>query len=114
MQMESEQQGDILVVIPMEPRLDAAQATDFKSAIVDRINDGHTRILLDLSHVDFMDSSGLGAMVSILKTIGRDGDLLLCGLGNTVESLFKLTRMNRVFRIFSTREEALQAISAQG
>ena len=114
MQMESEQQGDILVVIPMEPRLDAAQATDFKSAIVDRINDGHTRILLDLSHVDFMDSSGLGAMVSILKTIGRDGDLLLCGLGKTVESLFKLTRMNRVFRIFSTREEALQAISAQG
>lgn len=111
MQIESQQERGILVVIPMEERLDAAHAMDFKGKMVDWINDGNTRILLDLSHVEFVDSSGLGAMVSSLKTLGKDGDLMICGVGKTVMSLFQLTRMNRVFRIFPTREEAVQALS---
>ncbi|MBN2124756.1 MAG: STAS domain-containing protein [Deltaproteobacteria bacterium] len=111
MEIDTRQEGNVLVVIPMEQRLDASHAMDFKGKMVDWINEGHTRILLDLSHVDFVDSSGLGAMVSSLKTIGKDGDLMICGVGKTVMSLFQLTRMNRVFRILPSQEEALQALS---
>jgi anti-sigma B factor antagonist len=62
--------------------------------------------------VDFIDSSGLGAIVSALKTIGRNGDLVLCGIKETVMSLFRLTRMDRVFRIFTDQGEATAALSS--
>lgn len=112
MQIEGKKVGDLLVVTPLEKRLDASAAADFKGKIVDWINAGHNRIVLDLSRVDFIDSSGLGAIVSCLKTLGGNGDLVLCRIKETVLSLFQLTRMNRVFLIFATEAEALQALTA--
>jgi anti-sigma B factor antagonist len=109
MQIEGKQVDNLLVVMPLEKRLDAAVAADFKGKILDWINAGHNRIVLDLSRVDFVDSSGLGAIVSCLKTLGGQGDLLICGLKETVMSLFQLTRMNRVFQIFPSQVEALKA-----
>jgi anti-sigma B factor antagonist len=75
------------------------------------IGAGNRRIVLNLSEVDFIDSSGLGAIVSSLKKIGNDGDLVICSVRETVMSLFRLTRMNRVFDILSSEEEAIGALS---
>jgi len=107
MEISSEQRGNLLVVTLQEKRLEAATATFFKSTMVDFINSGATRIVLDLSQVDFVDSSGLGSIVSILKTLGDEGELVLCGISQTVMSLFKLTRLDRIFRIFPTADEAV-------
>jgi anti-sigma B factor antagonist len=112
MQIEGKKVGDLLIVTPLEKRLDASAAADFKGKIVDWINAGHHRIVLNLSQVDFVDSSGLGAIVSCLKTLGGNGDLVICGIQETVMSLFQLTRMNRVFQIFPTEAEALKALVA--
>jgi anti-sigma B factor antagonist len=114
MQIEGKQVDELLVVTPLEKRLDASAATDFKGKMVDWINAGHHRIVLDLSHVDFVDSSGLGAIVSCLKTLGGDGDLIICCVRETVMSLFQLTRMNRVFQIFPSQAEAIRAAQAKG
>lgn len=107
MEINSEQRGNLLVVVPQGNRLEAATATQFKSTMVDFINKGANRIILDLSQVNFVDSSGLGSIVSILKTLGEDGELVLCGINQTVMSLFKLTRLDRIFRIFPTADEAV-------
>lgn len=112
MQIEGKKVGDLLLVTPLEKRLDASAAADFKGKIVDWINAGNNRIVLDLSQVEFVDSSGLGAIVSCLKTLGGNGDLVICGIRETVMSLFQLTRMNRVFQIFPTETEALKALVA--
>jgi len=112
MQIEAKKVGDMLVVTPLEKRLDASAAADFKGKIVDWINAGNHRIVLDLSLVDFVDSSGLGAIVSCLKTLGGSGDLIICGIQKTVMSLFQLTRMNRVFQIFPSQAEAIKASTA--
>jgi anti-sigma B factor antagonist len=109
MQIEGKKVGNLLVVTPLEKRLDASAAADFKGKIVDWINAGNNRMVLDLSQVDFIDSSGLGAIVSCLKTLGGNGDLLICGIKETVMSLFQLTRMNRVFQIFPSQAEAVNA-----
>jgi anti-sigma B factor antagonist len=114
MQIEGKKIDDLLVVTPMEKRLDASVAADFKGKIVDWINAGHNRLLLDLSLVDFVDSSGLGAIVSCLKTLGGNGDLMICGIKETVMSLFQLTRMNRVFQLFPNQTEALKASARKG
>jgi len=110
MEIEGRKAGDILVVVPLEKRIDASVATEFKGKMVDWINQGNGRIILDLSHVDFIDSSGLGAIVSSLKTIGNNGDLVICGITDTVMGLFRLTRMNRVFQIFPGQPEATEAL----
>ena len=107
MEISSEQRGNLLVVTLQGKRLEAATATFFKSTIADFINNGANRIILDLSQVDFVDSSGLGSIVSILKTLGEEGELVLCGISQTVMSLFKLTRLDRIFRIYATADEAV-------
>lgn len=111
MQIEQKTVNEIVVVTPLEKRIDASSATDFKQKLIDWISQGHKQILLDLSLVDFIDSSGLGAIVSCLKAIGTDGDLVICGIRDTVMSLFQLTRMNRVFQIFLSQDEAVRALT---
>jgi anti-sigma B factor antagonist len=111
MQIKQKTLNEILVVTPLEKRIDVSSATDFKGKMIDWILQGHKRILLDLSQVDFIDSSGLGAIVSCLKTIGTNGDLVICGIRDTVMSLFQLTRMNRVFQIYLSQDEAVRALT---
>ena len=111
MKIKNSKVGEALVIIPMEKRIDASLATDFKGQIVDWINDGHYRIVLDLSYADLIDSSGLGAIVSCMKTMGKQGHLVICGVKETVMRLFQLTRMDRVFQIFPSQHEAIRAIT---
>ena len=70
-------------------------------------------MVLDLSHVDFIDSSCLGALVSILKSVSGQGELVLCSVNGTIQNLFKLTRMDRVFSIKETRQDALNLLTAK-
>lgn len=111
MQLEERRAGKILVVAVLEPRLDAKLAVEFKETIAARIAQGHSLLVLDLSAVNFVDSSGLGAIVSSLKMLRGQGQLLLSGMSATVLSTFKLTRMDKVFRIFPTQAEAVAALS---
>lgn len=106
MQVEDKAIGDVRVVKVYEKRLVAKVAVEFKENMLRLINQGNRSLVLDLSDVDFVDSSGLGAIVSSLKAIGRDGDLVICGLKEPVMQVFSLTRMDKVFRIFSNVEEA--------
>ncbi len=100
---------DVLVVSVHDERLDAAIAVDFKDAMVDYIDAGERQIVLDLTSVHFIDSSGLGAIVAVLKSIGHTGSIKLCNLNECVMSVFELTCMNNVFSIYGTVEGALAA-----
>jgi anti-sigma B factor antagonist len=102
---------DIAVIAPAVRRLDASVAPAFKQAVVTAVEAGDTRLLLDLGGLEFMDSSGLGALVSILKAVGSRGTVSVCNAANSVLSLFKLTRMDKVFTIYGTREDALARMS---
>lgn len=111
MNIEEKKEGAVLTAKPLEKRIDASSATLFKGLVIDIINRGNFLIVLDLSEVDFIDSSGLGAIVSIFKTIGNRGDLALCNAQGAVMSLFKLTRMNKVFQIFTSEDEAVSFLA---
>lgn len=111
MQMQHEKIGEVMVVRLLDRRVDASVAADFKERMAGFINEGNTLVVLDMEQVDFIDSSGLGAIVSSLKLIGRKGDLVISGLNRTVLSMFKLTRMDRVFRIFQDKDEAVRSLS---
>ena len=100
-----------VVELPGE-KLDAGNAKECKD-VLHPIVDQHSRIVLDLSQLEFVDSSGLGVLLSCLRRqTGAEGSLLLCGLARPVRALFELVRMHRVFDIYNTREEAVGALKS--
>ncbi len=95
-------QGDCLVIHVGEDRIDAASAVEFKDAMRDLTHGSEGRVVLDLEKVEFLDSSGLGAVVASMKHLGNDRKLELARLTPTVEKVFRLTRMDSVFTIHAT------------
>ena len=67
--------------------------------------------MLDLAGVTFIDSSGLGALVGSLKAMGKEGDFVLSGAKAAVAGVFRLTRMDKVFRMYETADDAVAALS---
>ena len=112
MELANRSEGPVLVVELREARLDAREAGTFKQQIADLIARGHRRIVLDLGAVEFIDSSGLGAIISGLKQLGDHGELALASLRPPVMGLVKLTRMDKVFRIFEAAPHAVTALAA--
>ncbi len=110
MRFEESKIGDVFIAKVLESRIAADVAARFKEDLIDYVAKGHRKFVLDLSDVTFIDSSGLGALIASLKVIGDDGELALCGARETVASMFKLTRMNKVFRMFNNPQDAAAAL----
>lgn len=104
-------EGGVAVVVPAVRRLDAAVAPAFKQDVVALVQGGERRLVVDLADVEFVDSSGLGALVSVLKALGGQGALAVSGAQGSVMALFKLTRMDRVFAIEPTRVDAVRRLA---
>ncbi|HVW85532.1 MAG TPA: STAS domain-containing protein [Bryobacteraceae bacterium] len=112
MQLVTDQFQEVRVVVIPGQTLDASNAKEFKAELNPLLTQG-ARIILDLSALKFVDSSGLGAMLSSLRQVSASGgDLKLCGMNRPVRALFELVRMHRVFEIFNTRDEALRSFGA--
>jgi anti-sigma B factor antagonist len=101
--------GDVAVVTVPGEDLDASNAADFKRAMAPVV-EANTQVVIDLSRLRFVDSSGLGAFISFLRRLNaKGGDLKLCGMSKGVRAVFELVRMHRVFEIFPTTREAVRA-----
>lgn len=111
MQMSATEDGDCLVIAVQEKRVDAAVAVRFKDRVRELSEHPGDRIVLDLSEVEFLDSSGLGAVVASMKHLGGDRRMDLAGLTPTVDKVFRMTRMDTVFRIFPDRETAVRGVA---
>ncbi len=94
-------------------RLDASFAQVFFNSMRSAIEKGHTDIILDLSLVKFVDSTGLGAIVRCLKEINNRGHLVLCGVNESVLSLLKMTHLDAVFLRAATRELSFELLRVE-
>lgn len=107
MNLSAETRAGAVIVHVEEERLDAAIAIRFKDQIRELTQDPSPRVILNMSKVAFLDSSGLGAVVAVMKALAPERRLELSGLTPNVEKVFRLTRMDSVFRIHSSLEQAL-------
>ena len=112
MDLSSVVQDDIQIISVNAERIDAAVAIQFKDAMRTETENGPARVVLDLSQVQFIDSSGLGAIVAAMKPLGTGRRLDLAGLTPAVDNVFRLTRMDTVLKLFPTLDLALAADSA--
>ncbi|KAB7614863.1 STAS domain-containing protein [Amylibacter sp. SFDW26] len=110
MKFEETKHGVITQIQLHETRLDAAQSIRFKEAIREIVDEGAEHILLDMQEVKFMDSSGLGALVAMMKYMGAEKKFELTGLTPMVEKVFKLTRMDEVFQVHPSVQDAITAV----
>jgi len=108
MNLKTEKKNDIIVINVKEERLDAHNSGELKLELQKQFAEGIKNVLIDLKDVRFIDSSGLGALVSGFKNaISHQGNLKLSALQPQVKSMFELTRLHRVFEIFASTAEAL-------
>jgi anti-sigma B factor antagonist len=112
MELAVEQADDVAVVTLPVAELDAANTAEFKRDIAP-VLDAHSKVVLDLTRLRFIDSSGLGAFISCLRKLNeKRGDLKLCGMSKQVRAVFEMVRMQRILDILGTREEAIRAFHA--
>lgn len=107
MQLTPKDIGNVRVIQVVDTRIDAAVAIAFKDRMRELSDDAPERILLDLTSVEFMDSSGLGAVVAAMKQVGTGRTLELAALTSTLRKVFTLTRMDTVFKIHPDVNSAL-------
>ncbi len=111
--MESRTIGDVTVVTT-GPELNAHVAPGARQFLEDLINSGALHIVVDLSPLSFIDSAGLGSLISALKTArARGGDVRLCCLRQEVQTIFELTRLSRVFRTYADRDAAVTSFPGE-
>lgn len=108
------QKNGVTIVVPQGRRLDAEVARDFRDILLSRIASGDRKLILDLPAVDFIDSSGLGALVSALKRLkqlDRGGDIRLANVQPSVGAVLEIIRLNRVFSQFPSVDDAVHSFA---
>jgi anti-sigma B factor antagonist len=106
-----ERSGDVTVVVVPFDKLDLSTAGEFKEWIAPLVAEKR-KIVLDLESVHFVDSSGLGALLTLLRDLtAAGGDMKLCCVERRVRIMFELVRMHRVLSIHDTREDAIASWS---
>ncbi len=114
MELQIETQGKVAVITIPGEQLDARNSKEFRQSVAPLLEES-PYVVLDLSELRFVDSSGLGAFLSCLRQVkGRGGELRLCGMTKPVRSLFDLVRMLRVFDVYATCGEAVMSFEELG
>ncbi len=126
--LETESADDIKIIKILNDRLDAVIAPDFKEKMTTLLQNGRQMVIFDLSKVEAIDSTGLGALVACLKMVktGRrpssgnelpelqsePGEIVLCGANPTVITLLQLTRMDRIFHVYDSIQDGLRFLKS--
>jgi len=114
MHIDVAEQSGAAVVRPLGSRVDLQSAGEFRNALLQLIDVGHHKLVVDLSDVEFVDSSGLGAPVSALKTLKLlkgGGDIRLANVQPSVVALLEIIRLHRVFFSYPTVDQAVQSFN---
>ena len=97
----------VRVITLVDNRLDAARAPGFKQLLIKNVTDRPDRVMIDASKVDFIDSTGLGVLVLLLKMMGDSGRIVVAGAKPSVRRLFEITKLDNVFALTDDVEAAL-------
>ena len=108
--ISSEKAGNAIILTLSMDHLDAGNSAAFRTEAFPLIA-AATKVILDLAGVAFVDSAGLGALLSLMRNLGeRGGDFRVCSVAKPVQVLFELVRLNKILEIHATRDDALASL----
>jgi len=100
-------ENDSVLTLSLKGRLDFSSSSELKEQILEHVKQGKKNIVLNLDQVDFINSSGLGTLVSILKEVRlAKGKMVLSNLATYVQEIFEITQLSHIFEIFASEAEA--------
>lgn len=103
--------ADGVTVVDVEGQLIVGNRQELKQKVLEELENGARKFVVDFQQTGYIDSSGLGVLVSLSKKIReKGGELRLSGLNEDLRTLFELTKLDTLFRITDTKEEALQGL----
>lgn len=106
--VQTRKEGDNVAVIVLTGEVDVYTSPRVKQEIVDLLNGGTIRLVVDLSGVEYLDSTGLGVLIGGLKRAReRDGDLKLVCDNVRIQRIFEITGLTKIFDIFHSEADAL-------
>jgi anti-sigma B factor antagonist len=109
MSLQVTKQGEV-VVIEVDGQLIVGNRQELKQRVLEEAESGARKILVDFAKAGYIDSSGLGVLVSLAKRMRElGGDLRLANLNDDLQTLFELTKLDSLFQIADTRERALES-----
>jgi anti-sigma B factor antagonist len=101
---------DYVIVLPDE-EIEVYNISEIKEVLFDIIEKGNRRLIMDMSRVEYIDSSGLGVLVSVLKKVKHaEGKLVLISPKSSVKQILSLTNLDKVFNIQDNLENAVEAV----
>ncbi|MEU6419186.1 STAS domain-containing protein [Streptomyces spiralis] len=106
----SQHEEDDWTVVEIEGEADVFTVPHIREHVIKHMEHGRYRFIVDLRRVTFMDSTGLGVLVSILKRIRvHDGQLRLVIASREIHKIFQITGLHRVFSIYDSLDDAMTA-----
>ncbi len=100
-----------VTVVDVEGQLIVGNRQELKQRVLEELEGGAREFVVDFAETGYIDSSGLGVLVSLSKKIReQDGELRLSGLNEDLRTLFELTKLDTLFAISDTREGALEGL----
>ena len=94
--------------------IDLASAPRLKASLVDLLDEGFTRFVLDLSAVRYLDSTGLGVLIAFSRRLADPGQMVLAQAPSSVLGLLELTGLDAQFQTFAGVEDALAPVRVSG
>src|SRR3989338_1365439 len=99
-----------VIVIPLSGNLDVGVSARLKEDLVKQAPLESEKIVLDFSKVEFIDSACLGALIAVARKLRKKGgDIRIASLLEEVQSIFQITRLDKIFQIFGKPEEAVKS-----
>lgn len=112
MELKQIAKGDVLIVKLTGELMGGAESEKFKAMIFDAIDDEQLNLVVDLSEVGWMNSTGLGILVSGLSSIrSSGGDLRLASLSERIRRPLEITRLDSIFQIYPSVDDAVLSFS---
>jgi anti-sigma B factor antagonist len=104
-----EKKQDGICILALSGRLDASSSSEFREKIMQRIEDGTKRLILDCEDLDYISSAGLRVVLEATKEIKRHGGkLMLCSLQDYIKEVFEVAQFDSFLPIGGTLEEAIK------
>jgi anti-sigma B factor antagonist len=115
MKIKQEAKGNVYVLRLSGQLMGGPDADAVRDTVKSALNEGYTNILVDLKDVSWVNSTGLGILISSHITVSNNGGTLkLMRVSRRIDSIFMVTRLNTVFQIFDEEDEAIQSFASTG
>ena len=108
MQIKETIEGDVVVLSMRGNLMGEPETSEFRDKIKDLVRDGFLKIVLDVSKIKWLNSSGLGALISALASVNNSGgDMRIANVTEKIKSLFMITQLIKVFKTFESTDRAI-------